>query len=310
MTGPHVIANLDVKNQKRRFKNFLPVQIGKYECTALIDSGNSWRSAISEAFAKHLGIVEAKTIHHPPQVISAKKDITVTVLGEMPQPLKLMVRGMDKVYPFQPAIVRALHTAINLSGPWLKTQGWDDLHSQGCMSIAGHRIPLVDHSAAKPSVSGIFALKDLTIEARMGRNITALVPNVRGKQASPGLGCFETGRKLHQVGVHTGPAVLTQVQQDGTAQLLIINMTNRDVVIKAGTSLGTITGSEEDLAYVASMVQKDPGPTTQKKKKEAYIQNFVRRVKAKAGKVKKIKTAKLTQEQKRQWILETFDLET
>ncbi len=130
------------------------------------------------------------------------------------------------------------------------------------MSIEGHHIPLVDHSTAEPSVSGIFTLKDLTIEARTGRNITALVPDVRGKQASLGLGCFETGSKLHQVGVHTGPAVLTQVQQDGTAQLPIINMTNRDVIIKAGTSLGTITSSEEDLAYIASMVQKDPGPTT------------------------------------------------
>ncbi len=85
-------------------------------------------------------------------------------------------------------------------------------------------------------------------------------------------------------------------------------MTDKDVVIKAGTSLGTITGSEEDLAYIASMVQKDPGPTTWKKKKEKYIQNFVRRAKAKAGKVKKVKSARLTQEHKRQWILETFDL--
>ena len=161
---------------------------------------------------------------------------------------------MDKVYPFQPAIVRGLHTAINLSGPWLKTQGWDDLHSQGCMSIEGHHIPLMDNNTAEPSVSGIFVLKDLTIEARTGQNITALVPDVRGKQVSPGLGCFETGDKLHRVGVHTGPAVLTQVQQDGTTQLPVINMTDRDVVIKAGTNLGTITSSEEDLKYIASMV--------------------------------------------------------
>ncbi len=93
------------------------------------------------------------------------------------------------------------------------------------MSIEGHRIPLVDHNAAEPSISGIFALKDLTIEARTGQNITALVPDVRG-QVSPGLGCFETGDKLHRVGVHTGPAVLTRIQQDGTAQLPVINMTD------------------------------------------------------------------------------------
>ncbi len=128
----------------------------------------------------------------------------VTVLGETPRPLKLIVQGMNKSYLFQPAIVRGLCTTVNLSGPWLKTQGWDDLHSQGCLSIEGNQVPLVGYSALEPPMSGIFALLDLTIEVRTGRNITALIPDVRGKQASPGLGCFETGQRLHWVGVHTG----------------------------------------------------------------------------------------------------------
>ena len=73
-------------------------------------------------------------------------------------------------------------------------------------------------------------------------------------------------------------------------------------------SIPTPVGKSLHTAYIASVVQKDPGPTTRKKKKEEYIQNFICRAKAKAGKVKRIKATKLTQEQKRQWILETFDL--
>ena len=94
-------------------------------------------------------------------------------------------------------------------------------------------------------MSGIFGLQELFIGARTGCNITVLVPDVRGKQISPGLGCFETGQKLHQVGVHTGPAALTQIQQDGSAQLPVINMTNWDITIQAGTDLGTVTRSQE-----------------------------------------------------------------
>ncbi len=78
-------------------------------------------------------------------------------------------------------------------------------------------------------------------------------------EESLGVGCFETGSKLHQVGIHTGPAILTQVQQDRTTQLPIINMTDKDVTIKAGTDLGTITSLEEDTAYIASLIHKDPG---------------------------------------------------
>ncbi len=154
------------------------------------------------------------------------------MVGETLKPLKLMVQGKALMsYPFQPAIVRGLHTAINLSGPWLKTQGWDDLHSQGCLSIEGNQVPLMGHEVAEPSVSSIYAFQELIIEAWTGRNIATLIPDVRGKQAGPGLGCFETGQKLDQVGVHTGPAVLTRVQPDRIAQLPIINMTDRDVTI-------------------------------------------------------------------------------
>ncbi len=108
----------------------------------------------------------------------------------------------------------------------------------------------------------------------MGCNITVLIPDVRGKQASPGLGCFKTGQRLHRVGVHTGPVVLTQTQQDRTAQLPVINMTDRDITIKAGINLGTIASLEEGTAYIASLNHKDPGLTTRKKKEE-YIQNFI-----------------------------------
>ena len=71
-----------------QFNHFLPIKIRKYECAALIDSGNVWRSAIEE-FARRLGIIETKPIQLALQVTTAQKGVTVTMLGETPQPLRI-----------------------------------------------------------------------------------------------------------------------------------------------------------------------------------------------------------------------------
>ncbi len=77
-------------------------------------------------------------------------------------------------------MVRGLHTVINVLGRWLKTQGWDNLHSAGCLSIEGNRVPLMGHVMAEPQVSGIFALQEVTLKARTRHKVIALIPDVRG----------------------------------------------------------------------------------------------------------------------------------
>ncbi len=62
-------------------------------------------------------------------VTTAQKGTVVTILGEAPTKLHLTIRHPGKTYPFKPAIVKGLRTAENISGPCLKTMGWDDLHS-------------------------------------------------------------------------------------------------------------------------------------------------------------------------------------
>ncbi len=130
-------------------------------------------------------------------ITTSQKGATVTMIREVPKTLQLIVRHTSRSYLFRSAIVRGLHTAVDLSGPLLKTHGWDDWHSLGCLDIEGTQVPLVGHKMAEPPMSGIFALRKITIEARTGHNINELIPDVRGCQISLGLGCFKTGDKLH-----------------------------------------------------------------------------------------------------------------
>ncbi len=209
--------------------------------------------------------------------------------------------------PFRPPIVKSVHTAVDILGPWLQTIGWDDLHSKGCLSIEGKHILLMGHKTAEPDASSIFALGKITIPAQTGITIDALVPNVSGHQVSPGQSCFETGDKLHQMGVHTGPAVLTDVGTDRLTTIPLINMTDSNITIQPGMALGSI--SHAPAAAETNIVEIRPTarPQTHSKKNE-YIQNLIKNAKANKGN-DRINTSNFMMAQKKKWILETFKLD-
>ncbi len=105
---------------------YLPIILRGTNCAALIDSGNLWRSVISEKLASTLGLgkqsirpITTKTVG------TAKAGAALTVLGELKRPLQLRVAQTGQTFPFKPAVVRGLDMSVNISGPWLQRHGWD-----------------------------------------------------------------------------------------------------------------------------------------------------------------------------------------
>ncbi len=88
----------------------------------------------------------------------------------------------------------------------------------------------------------------------------------------PGLRCFETGEKLHHMGVHTGPAVLTNMGPDRMTNVPLMNMTDRDIMIQTGAALGMVSHADEDTAGIrVAEFTPTTAPQTRSKKKEEYI---------------------------------------
>ena len=81
------------------------------------------------------------------QVTSVRAGADLHILGEMKEPLVMKLKHTGKTYITRPAVIRGMHSAFNLSGPWLKMMGWDDLHSQGCLMMDRQPVPLVHHAA-------------------------------------------------------------------------------------------------------------------------------------------------------------------
>ncbi len=100
------------------------------------------------------------------------------MLGETKEPLVMKLKHTGKTYTTQPAIIRGRHSAFNLSGSWLKTMGWDDLHSQGCLMVNGQPVPLVHHAAAATQVSEVYVISKVTIAPRTGQAVRVVIPDI------------------------------------------------------------------------------------------------------------------------------------
>ncbi len=221
----------------------------------------------------------------------------------------MRLKHTSKTYTTRLAVIRGMHSAFNLSGPWLKTMGWDDLHSQGCLMIDEQPIPLVHHAAAAPQVSEVYVISKVTIAPRTGRLVEVVIPDICGHQTIPGAGCTELNERVKKVGLHTGPHVYHQADPGGLVTVPVLNLTDRAVTLRPGLGLGTFehVGVEE----VRAIPGKARGPATAKQKKEEYLRQLVhntKEVKKKKREERGFDAAKATTAEKEAWLIRTFDL--
>jgi hypothetical protein len=88
------VSSVDDDNEGRdSFCKYLPIRINNYTCSALVDSGNIWRNAISKDFAfNQIKLTEADIRPLSTKTIRNAKDrASMRVLGEVTQPLPLQL---------------------------------------------------------------------------------------------------------------------------------------------------------------------------------------------------------------------------
>ncbi len=297
-------------HNNQKFKHYLPIEIKGHRCRAVVDSGNRWRNIMSEDFATRIGIrtSDLRPLQQNTKVTSVRAGADLHVLGETREPLTMKLKHTGKTYTTRLVVIGGMHSAFNLSGPWLKTMGWDDLHSQGCLMIDRQPVPLVHHAAAAPQVSEVYVISKVTISPRTGQTVEVVIPDIRGRQTIPGTGCTELNERVKKAGLHTGPHVYHQADQGGLTTVPVLNLTDRAVTLRPDLGLGTFkhAGVEE----VRAKWDKGRGPTTTKQKEEEYLRQLVNN--AKEAKKKRnergFDATKATAAEKEAWLIRTFEL--
>jgi hypothetical protein len=93
----HVSLVDDNNEGSDSFCKYLSIQINNYTCTALVDSGNVWQNAICKDFAfNQMNLSDTDIRPLPTKTIGTAKDgASMTVLGEVTQPLPLQLGGIS-----------------------------------------------------------------------------------------------------------------------------------------------------------------------------------------------------------------------
>jgi hypothetical protein len=141
----HVSSVDDENKGSDSFCKYLPICINNYTCSALVDSSNIWRNAISKDFAySQMKLNEADICPLSTKTLGTAKDgASMRVLGEVTQPLPLQLGGISTCLKTRPVIVQGLLMPFNLAGPFLKEHGIDQIHSEDCIRFQGYDVKLL-----------------------------------------------------------------------------------------------------------------------------------------------------------------------
>ncbi len=298
---------------------------------ALIDSGNVWRSAISEDFSKALGLrPEDLRILSSTTIGTAKKGTSMEILGETSRDLVLQVTGTEWAYPFRPIVVRGLSMAINLSGPWMKLQGWDQLHSRGTLRIRGREVPLrATSDRFGPAVSrgshSVYSRQRTTLPPRSLTFIAACVPAVAAGTCAPGEGILQGGDGGYSRQVFPCRDTLLRCTAEGHIPVAVWNLSDQEAILKSGEYVGAFWEADEarDEPDRPGLVGSLGSGGYRQEAAARAKQVADRRSKASEGSTYEQKMAKkryydqlmregeaaVTESQKRDWIQKAFELD-
>ncbi len=251
------------------FKKYLPVTLNGVGCRGLVDSGNLWRTAISEGFFRQLGLSDRDL--RPVAVDSiatAKEGARLDVLGETRRNLHLRMAGLPTKFKFRPVVVAGLNMPLNISGPFLRRHQIDQVHSQDALRVQGRLVPLLEHRhdpQERAQASLAYVAEEVVIPALSAMFLPVRVPAVEAGQMQPGEGLLgaDGGHLEEKGGVHPCLSALVNVGADGLTYTSVMNSSDEPLRVPAGLRVGTFERGNDQANHDgdgALFHLAEPGP--------------------------------------------------
>ena len=240
--------NYEEAQAATNYCRYVHVRVGQTPCSALVDSGNVWRNAISAKFLKKLGLTMSDLRPLTIKTIgTAKAGSDLKVLGELKTPLHLKLGGAEKIFKTRPVVIQGLAMPLNLSGPFLKLHGIDQLHSKDSLRVQGRDIALVNAAGkvSRPQTtlrSAVYSAEEVTVPPRCVAFLRLRASEVERGLMTAGEFLLEGGEKfMESTDLHPCVAAVVNCASDGLMAASVMNTTPEQVVIKRGQFYGTVT---------------------------------------------------------------------
>ena len=212
--------------------------------TCMMDSGNLWRSALSWDLARKLGLTpkDIKPIPGYSKIGTAAKGGQLEVMGETKKKLRINLGGGTKDILCRPVIIRNLSMSCNLSGPFLKKNKIDLLHTGDAM-IQGRKVPMHTKTGTfekmASTYSVIYTTENCTVEPWEVCRIPTVASAVQqGDIVATSLLVMGDGAFTEKYDLHPMTNAYVNCQPDGSMDVLALNTTSHKIRVKKGSIYG------------------------------------------------------------------------
>ena len=242
-------------DQAESYKYYVPLTINNRPLTfGLVDSGNTWSCAISADLMKQLNLTQSDLTPIPgvPTVGTAHKDGHLKVLGMCKQPLKISFGDLPTKFSCQPVVLEGLSMPFNISGPYMKKHGIDQLHSEDALRIAGRKVKLVSVLQTKPSAevgsTGVYLHEKVTVPAQSQILAPVVAAEVAAGNMPSGDGLCDAsdGHFMEKHDLHPWLRTAVHCNSSGIFSVGIMNTLDEDITLPKGTRYGSFTLSTDD----------------------------------------------------------------
>ena len=228
----------------REYRIFLPARVGSVAVTAMADSGNLWRSALSWELAQEMGLTKKDLVPIPgySTIGTAAKDGKLQVMGEPRKKICINLGSGTRDIFCKPVIIKNLSMPLNLSGPFMKKNKIDLLHT-GDAVIHGKKIPMhtkYGHfKQMSKSCSLIHASQDVVVNSMSSAwiPVTAAAVNQR-RMAANSLMVIGDGAFTEQYDLHPLACAYLNCDEAGNMQAVALNTTPYNIKVKKGSIYG------------------------------------------------------------------------
>ncbi len=224
---------------------------GVYHCPALVDSGNVYRTAMSESFARKMGFaIEPAGLT---TLGTAKKGADLEIVGQSAKSLTLQFPGLATHFKVKPVILKNLQMPFNISGCFLKGHNIDQIHTRNALRVCGKLIKLTTTPAkaapqrAEISSAHARVARRVLVPANSAMHVPLVVDDVeKGRMAAGGALLQGGERFMNATDLHPWLSAVVNVDEKGNADAEVANTTGEDILIEAGQVYGTVTKLKEE----------------------------------------------------------------
>jgi hypothetical protein len=182
------------------------------------------------------------------KIRTAKMGASLDILGELKTRVQLRLGGCKTRFRCRPVVVRGLTDNLNLSGPFLRQNQIDQLHSRDSLRINRHKVPLLTARGrpavprAEVSSAPAYFEKKTILSPYIITMCSLRVPDIIRGTMPPGTASVEGSCQfMSQSNCHPWLLAIVDVKEDGLIKAGMMNTLDQPVTIQSGQQYGKVT---------------------------------------------------------------------